>query len=110
MAKRLQSPIEKKLRLILLFGNQPDDVLIQSRRRGVGLHIRDKPVLVLLLDKAFDGFGCCTHTDESFLRSGTRARRTAWTSSVDGNVVTCGLKASGQLQLGSAIIGAKIDI
>src|SRR2546430_91049 len=47
---------------------------------------------------------------KSLLKSGARACRTPRTGSVDGNIVTCGLKASWQFQLGPAIIGAKIDI
>src|SRR5215208_7393858 len=73
MPKRLQPPFEQKLGLILLAGNQPNNVLIQPGRSRFCLDVRVEPVLVLLLNKSFDRFCCCTHLNSgSFWRNAGR--------------------------------------
>ncbi len=63
MAIRLEPPLQHELRLILLRRDQADDVLIQARRRRVGLHVGEEAVLVFLLDQSFNCLRRCAHLD-----------------------------------------------
>src|SRR2546430_1450234 len=49
-----QPPLEHPLRLALLGGDQPDDVLVQAGWNDVGLDVGDEPVLVRLQYLRFD--------------------------------------------------------
>ena len=62
---RLQAPLEQPLRLLLLRGDQPDDVLVEALRDRLGLDVGVEAVLVFAGGELFDGFGGCGH-DLSF--------------------------------------------
>ena len=49
IAIRLQAPFEHELGFVFFRRNQPDHVLVQSRRHGVGFDIGNKAVLVFAL-------------------------------------------------------------
>src|SRR2546425_6165156 len=49
-----QPPVEHPLRLALLGGDQPDDVLVQTGWNDIGLDVGDEPVLVRLQYLRFD--------------------------------------------------------
>jgi hypothetical protein len=51
----LQTPLEHPLRLLLLPGDEPDHVLVEAARHGVGLDVRDEPVLVLPVRQVLEG-------------------------------------------------------
>jgi len=57
----LQAPLEQPLRLVLLGGNQPDDVFAQTTGDGVGFDIGNETPLILLIRKGFDGIGGLAH-------------------------------------------------
>src|SRR5256886_3263122 len=46
VAVRLESPLDHPARLALLLGDQPDDVLAQTRGDGLRLDVRNEAVLV----------------------------------------------------------------
>jgi hypothetical protein len=60
MAVGLEAPLEEELRLVLLRGDQPDDVLAQAGGDRLGLDVSDEAGLVFLVGKFFDGrhLGC----------------------------------------------------
>ena len=58
-AERLQPPLEQPLGLVLLGGNQPDDVFVQPFRDFFGLDVGDEPVLVFACGEFFNGFCAC---------------------------------------------------
>src|SRR5690606_17412160 len=61
VAIRLQAPLEHELGLVLLARNQPDDVFVESRRRGVGFDVRRPAVTVLAAQVLFDVVFLCCH-------------------------------------------------
>ena len=61
MAESFETPFQQPFRLLLLEGNEADNVLVQSWRGGFVLDVGDKSVFVLLFDKTLDGFGRCAH-------------------------------------------------
>ena len=77
---RLQTPLEHEFRFVLLGGNQPDYIFVQPGRRRVRLEVGVEAVLVLLLNQAFNGFGCCAHDSKTF-RARTSGRWSAQTLS-----------------------------
>jgi hypothetical protein len=54
MAERLQPPGEHELRLLLLAGDQLDDVFVQARRNGIRFDVRHEPVTILLAHQGFE--------------------------------------------------------
>ena len=64
MPKRLQTPVQQKLRLVFLFRYGSHDIFIESRRQAVGLDIGDEPVPILLREEGFNILGFARH--ESF--------------------------------------------
>ncbi len=61
VAVSLQPPLEHPFRLALLFRDEPDDVLVQTRRSELLLDVRREAVLVLLARDALQGVRCRTH-------------------------------------------------
>ena len=61
VAKRLEPPVGQPFRLVFPARNQPDGVLAQARRRGIGLHVGVKTVFIILFDQALDGLGGGAH-------------------------------------------------
>ncbi len=55
VAVRLQAPLEHPLGLVLLRGDEPDDVLGEARRDRLRLDVGDEPGLVLALGQLEDG-------------------------------------------------------
>ncbi len=53
----LEPPLQKPLGLLLLRGDQADDLLGEPLRNGLGFDIREKAVLVLAVGELFDGLG-----------------------------------------------------
>jgi hypothetical protein len=68
VAKRLEPPVGQPFRLVFPARNQPDGVLAQARRRGIGLHVGVETVFVILFDQALDGFRGGAHVENYFLR------------------------------------------
>jgi hypothetical protein len=60
----LQPPGQHELRLLLLLGDEANDVLIQAGRRRFGFDVCDEAVLVLRVDDVIED-----------LSAGSRARR-----------------------------------
>ena len=58
-----QTPVEQPFGLLLLGGNQTDDIFAQAAGDGVGFYVRDKAPLVLLIRKCFDRVGGFAHLD-----------------------------------------------
>src|SRR5258708_36170862 len=54
VATRFEPPLEHERGLALLLRNQPDHVLAEARRDGLGVDVGDEPVLVGLEDLGFD--------------------------------------------------------
>ncbi|MNR62811.1 hypothetical protein D3C85_1849340 [compost metagenome] len=50
MAISLQAEVEHPLGLVLLGGNGPNDVFIETLRKGFGLDLGDESVLIRLAD------------------------------------------------------------
>ena len=59
--ERLEPPVGQPRRFVFLARNQPDDVLVQTRRRGLGFHVGVETVFVFLFDQALNGFGGGAH-------------------------------------------------
>ena len=53
----LQAPFEQPFRLVLLGGNQADDVLVQAAGDGIGFDVGDESPLIFLIRKGLDGIG-----------------------------------------------------
>ena len=66
--ERLEPPVGQPFRLLFPARNQPDDVLAQTRRRGIGFHVGVKTVFVILFDQALDGFRGGAHGSKSLNR------------------------------------------
>jgi hypothetical protein len=60
VAVGFEPPLEHELGLFFLVRDVPDDVLVESGRNGIRLHLGVKTVLVLPANEGFDGFvsGC----------------------------------------------------
>ena len=57
----LQAPLEQPLRLLLLGGNQADDVFTQAAGDGIGFDVGDEPPLIFLIRKGLDRIGGIAH-------------------------------------------------
>ena len=60
-AVRLQAPLEQPRGLALLLGDQPDDVLAEALRHGLGFDVGDEAVLVFPVGEFLDRAGRCGH-------------------------------------------------
>src|ERR1019366_9940020 len=61
VAVRARAPFEQPLRLVLLGGDQRDDVLAQPRGNNIGVEIGDEAVLVLAARQLGDIARCAGH-------------------------------------------------
>ena len=57
----LEAPFQQPLRLVLLGGNQADDVLAQAAGDGFGLDVADESPLIFLIRKSFNRIGGAAH-------------------------------------------------
>ena len=55
--ERLEPPFRQERRLLLLRGDEADDVLVQARRDRLGLDVGDEPGLVVAAGQLGDGIG-----------------------------------------------------
>ena len=81
MAVRLEAPLEEPLGLVLLAGDEPDDVLGEAGGDGLRLDVRDEAVLVLALGQvvqegvAHAGLRCAGSAEvDAAVKRGERGR------------------------------------
>jgi len=90
----LQPPLEEPLGLLLLGGDQPDDVLVQAGRNLFGFDVGDKPVLVFACCEFFNCFSAGRHICRFALVPGVFTRR-----ALPGSDPSYALKESPQPQV-----------
>ena len=61
MAVGLEAPFQQPFGLVLLGGNQADDVFAQAAGNGIGFDVGDEAPLIFLVGKCFDGVGGIAH-------------------------------------------------
>ena len=59
--KRLEPPRGQPFRFSFFARDEPDDVFVQTRRRGIDFDIRVEAVFIFLFDQALNGFSCRAH-------------------------------------------------